>query len=106
MAHSTYEQPPPKSRLGEAAMPCHSNSQRKLGGPHVYPEMSAAGRWTTAIELQSALAGKSTILSAATAKEMLTPIKGDWRLGVGVGGGAAHFQHGGANDGFQCDMVA
>jgi CubicO group peptidase (beta-lactamase class C family) len=115
MAHSTYEQPLPKSRLDEAAMPYHSNGQPTPGGRHVYPEMSAAGLWTTpsdlahfAIELQNALAGNSSVLSAATAKEMLTPIKGDWGLGIGVGGGAAHpyFQHGGANDGFQCDMVA
>jgi CubicO group peptidase (beta-lactamase class C family) len=115
MQHSTYEQPLPKSRLGEAAMPYHANGQPTAGGPHVYPEMSAAGLWTTpsdlagfAIELQDALAGKSSVLSAATAKEMLTPIKGNWGLGIGVGGGAAHpyFQHGGANDGFQCNMVA
>jgi hypothetical protein len=115
MEHSTYEQPLPKSRLGEAAMPYHTNGQATPGGPHVYPEMSAAGLWTTpsdlaryAIELQNALVGKSTIISAATAKEILTPIKGNWGLGIGVDGGAAHpyFQHGGANDGFQCDLVA
>jgi CubicO group peptidase (beta-lactamase class C family) len=115
MAHSTYEQPLPKSRMGEAAMPYHSNGQPTAGGPHVYPEMSAAGLWTTpsdlarfAIELQLALAGKSSILSAATAREMLTPITGNWGLGIGVGGGAGrpYFQHGGANDGFQCNLVA
>src|SRR5215475_683983 len=115
MAQSTYEQPLPKSRMGEVAMPYHSNGQPTPGGPHVYPEMSAAGLWTTpsdlarfAIELQRALAGRSSILSAATAREMLTPIKGGWGLGIGVGGGAGHpyFQHGGANDGFQCNMVA
>ena len=115
MAHSTYEQPLPKSRIAEAAMPYHQNGEPTAGGPHVYPEMSAAGLWTTpsdlahfAIELQNALAGKSTVLSAAAAKEMLTPIKGGWGLGIGVGGSPAHpyFQHGGANDGFQCDLVA
>ena len=115
MTHSTYEQPLPKSRMGEAAMPYDSNGQASPGGPHVYPEMSAAGLWTTpsdlgrfAIELQNALAGKSSVLSAATAKEMLAQIKGNWGLGIGVGGGATHayFQHSGANDGFQCNMVA
>jgi CubicO group peptidase (beta-lactamase class C family) len=114
MAHSTYEQPLPKSRMGEAAMPYHSNGQPTAGGPHVYPEMSAAGLWTTpsdlahfAIELQNALAGKSAVLSAATAKEMLAPMKGGWGIGIGVGGGAhPYFQHNGANDGFQCDLVA
>ena len=115
MPHSTYEQPLPKSRMTEAAMPYHSNGQTTPGGPHVYPEMSAAGLWTTpsdlahfALELQNGLAGKSTVLSAATAQEMLTPIKGDWGIGIGVGGSAAHpyFQHGGANDGFQCNLTA
>ena len=115
MSHSTYEQPLPKSRMTEAAMPYHSNGQATPGGPHVYPEMSAAGLWTTpsdlahfAIELQNALAGKSTVLSAATAKEMLTPIKGDWGIGIGVGGtaGYPYFQHNGANDGFQCNLMA
>ena len=115
MSHSTYEQPLPKSRMTEVAMPYHSNGEATPGGPHVYPEMSAAGLWTTpsdlahfAIELQNALAGKSNVLSVATAKEMLTPIKGDWGIGIGVGGSVAHpyFQHGGANDGFQCNLVA
>ena len=115
MTRSTYEQPLPKSRMGEAAMPYHSNGQPTAGGPHVYPEMSAAGLWTTpsdlarfAIELQNALTGKSSVLSATSAKEMLTPIKGNWGIGIGVGGGAAHpyFQHGGSNDGFQCNLVA
>lgn len=115
MAHSTYEQPLPRARLGEAAVPYHSDGQPVPGGPHVYPEMSAAGLWTTpsdlarfAIELQNALAGKSKILSATSAQEMLTRIKGDWGLGISVGGGAAHryFQHSGGNDGFRCDLVA
>src|SRR5580698_2644940 len=43
MSHSTYEQPLPKSRMTEAAMPYRSNGQATPGGPHVYPEMSAAG---------------------------------------------------------------
>ena len=115
MTHSTYDQPLPKSRMGEAAMPYRANGEATPGGPHVYPEMSAAGLWTTpsdlarfAIELQNAVAGRAKVLSAATAKEMLTPIKGGWGLGIEVGGSAAHpyFQHGGANDGFQCDLMA
>jgi CubicO group peptidase (beta-lactamase class C family) len=114
MAHSTYEQPLPKSRMREAAMPYHLNGQPTAGGPHVYPEMSAAGLWTTpsdlahfAIELQNALAGKSAVLSAATAKEMLSPMKGGWGIGIRVSGGAhPYFEHNGANDGFQCDLMA
>jgi CubicO group peptidase (beta-lactamase class C family) len=115
MARSTYEQPLPKSRMGEAATPYRADGQPTPGGPHIYPEMSAAGLWTTpsdlgrfAIELQNALAGKSKVLSAAIAKEMLTPVKDNYGLGIGMGGSAAHpyFRHNGANDGFMCDLVA
>ena len=97
-------------------MPYHADGQTVPGGPHVYPEMAPAGLWTTpsdlaryAIEVQKSLAGKSTaVLSAAMAKEMLTPGKNRWGLGVGTGGGAGHpyFTHGGANEGFQCNLVA
>lgn len=51
MSHSTYEQPLPRSRMTEAAMPYRSNGQPTPGGPHVYPEMSAAGLWTTPSDL-------------------------------------------------------
>ncbi len=116
MTRSTYEQPLPQNRIGEAAMPYRQNGQPVPGGPHVYPEMGPAGLWTTpsdlaryAIEVQKALAGKSNgVLSAAMAREMLNPGKNHWGLGVETGGSAEHpyFTHGGANDGFQCDLVA
>jgi CubicO group peptidase (beta-lactamase class C family) len=115
MTHSTYEQPLPKSRMGEAATPYHADGKPTPGGPHVYPEMSAAGLWTTpsdlahfAIELQNALMGKSAVLSAATAGEMLTVVKDHYGLGIAVGGGTAHpyFEHSGSNDGFQCELMA
>jgi CubicO group peptidase (beta-lactamase class C family) len=116
MTRSTYEQPLPQNRLAEAAMPYRSDGQPVPGGPHVYPEMAPAGLWTTpsdlarfAMEIQNALTGKSkAVLSAATARAMLVPGKNNWGLGFGVGGSAAHpyFTHGGANEGFQCNMVA
>ena len=43
MTHSTYEQPLPQGRLVEAAMPYSPDGQPVKGGPHVYPEMAAAG---------------------------------------------------------------
>jgi len=116
MTRSTYEQPLPPNRMAEAAMPYHPDGQAVPGGPHVYPEMAPAGLWTTpsdlaryAIEVQKALAGKSNaVLSAATARKMLSPGQNRWGLGVETGGGAGHpyFKHGGANEGFQCDLVA
>ena len=115
MGRSTYEQPLPQRRMGEAAMAYRQNGQAVPGGPHVYPEMAPAALWTTpsdlaryAMEIQKALAGKSTVLSAAMAREMVTPGKGKWGIGIGTGGSPAHryFEHSGANDGFQCNLVA
>jgi CubicO group peptidase (beta-lactamase class C family) len=116
MTRSTYEQPLPQSRMAEAAMPYRHDGQAVTGGPHVYPEMAPAGLWTTpsdlaryAMEVQKALAGKSSaVISAAMAREMLKPGMNRWGLGVGTGGSGDHpyFTHGGANEGFQCNLVA
>jgi len=116
MSRSTYEQPLPQNRIDEAAMPYHQNGQAVPGGPHVYPEMAPAGLWTTpsdlaryAMEVQKAFAGKSSaVLSASMAREMLKPGMNQWGLGVGTGGSVEHpyFTHGGANEGFQCNLVA
>jgi CubicO group peptidase (beta-lactamase class C family) len=116
MTHSTYEQPLPSRRMDDAAMPYRQNGQPTPGGPHVYPEMAPAGLWTTpsdlaqyAMEIQNALAGKSDkVLSATTVHEMLRPGMNKWGLGIETGGSADHpyFTHSGANDGFQCNLVA
>jgi CubicO group peptidase (beta-lactamase class C family) len=116
MTRSTYEQPLPQSRMSEAATPYRSNGQPTPGGPHVYPEMAPAGLWTTpsdlaryAMELQRSLAGKSNaVISSAMAREMLKPGMNHWGLGIETGGSSEHpyFTHSGANDGFQCDLVA
>jgi CubicO group peptidase (beta-lactamase class C family) len=115
MTRSTYEQPLPANRMAEAAMAHRAEGQPTPGGPHVYPEMAPAGLWTTpsdlaryALEVQKALAGKSNaVLSTAMAREMVKPIRDQYGLGVGIGGGAQHpyFTHNGANDGFQCNLV-
>ena len=116
MTRSTYEQPLPKERLAEVAMPYRGNGDPVPGGPHVYPEMAAAGLWTTpsdlaryAIEVQRALVGTSTrVLSAAMTREMLTPGLNRQGLGPATGGGANRpfFTHGGANEGYRCNLVA
>lgn len=116
MTHSTYEQPLPATGLREAAMPYKPDAQPVEGGPHTYPEMAPAGLWTTpsdlaryAIEVQKALAGKSSrVISAATARKMLTAGMNHWGLGPATGGSEGHpyFGHGGANEGFQCSLIA
>jgi CubicO group peptidase (beta-lactamase class C family) len=114
MIRSTYEQPLPKNRAPEAATPYRSNGDPVKGGAHTYPEMAPAGLWTTpsdlarvAIEVQNEYAGKSSkILSQDTARQMLTRQIGTWGLGFGLesGGGKPTFGHGGANEGFRCNI--
>jgi CubicO group peptidase (beta-lactamase class C family) len=116
MVHSTYEQPLPANRLSEAAMPYAQSGQAVTGGPHTYPEMAPAGLWTTpsdlaqyALDIQRSLAGNSNhVLSVATIRQMLTPVLNQWGLGPETGGSGDHlyFTHGGANDGFRCNLVA
>jgi CubicO group peptidase (beta-lactamase class C family) len=116
MTRSTYEQPLPAARLAEAAMPYRQNGEPVPGGPHTYPEMAPAGLWTTpsdlaryAMEVQRSLAGKSNrVLSAAMTRQMLTPGMNRQGLGPGTGGGKElpYFTHSGANEGYQCNLVA
>jgi CubicO group peptidase (beta-lactamase class C family) len=116
MKHSTYEQPLPKSWEGMAAT-AHPWKGRPLEGKwHVYPEMAAAGLWTTpsdlaraGIALQLALRGGSRdFFSTATATQMLTPGI-DENIGIGffLSGKdkAIRFGHGGWDEGFVAEMT-
>jgi CubicO group peptidase (beta-lactamase class C family) len=115
MALSTYEQPLPLARMPEAAMPHGQDGQPLPEGPHVYPELAAAGLWTTpsdlaryALGVEAALAGKSKVISAKTARAMLTPQIGQQGLGPQIAGSTPRklFTHGGANAGYRCLLVA
>src|SRR3712207_1884831 len=80
---------------------------------HTYPEMAAAGLWTTPtdlakwiIEVQRSLAGRSNrVLSKEMTAAMLTPGIGGWGLGVAISGDSLSFSHGGANEGFRGTFV-
>lgn len=114
MKRSSFEQPLPEPLAGNAAT-AHDRQGRPLKGRwHVYPEMAAAGLWTTpsdlalwAIELRAAYLGKANrIIERTTAAEMLKPQSGDYGLGVGLNRkGPLQFRHGGSNAGFRCLMV-
>jgi CubicO group peptidase (beta-lactamase class C family) len=116
MTHSTYAQPLPQSRLAEVAMPYGRAGAPIKGGPHVYPEMAPAGLWTTpsdlarfAMQLQDSLRGQpNRVLSKAMTQQMLTAGLGSWGLGLHIGHGRqqAFFEHGGANEGYRCDLMA
>ncbi len=116
MTHSGFLQPLPASPAPTAATPYRSDRAPVPGGPHTYPELAAAGLWTTptdvarfAVALQRAWSGRDTsVLSQSTTIQMLTPGLGDYGLGPVVRGAAPHrrFLHEGINDGFVNMMVA
>ena len=117
MSHSTYEQPLPADRRTQAAH-AHNQAGQPGGAPwRVHPEHAAAGLWTTptdlakfAIEVQQALAGRSTkVLSRTMAQEMVTPVGvGPFAVGFTVAkiGEGWYFSHGGSNWGFRADLIA
>jgi CubicO group peptidase (beta-lactamase class C family) len=114
MKHSTYEQPLP-ARLAAQAATAHRAGQPIKGRFHTYPEMAAAGLWTTAsdlallaVELQKALAGASNkIVSKEMAAQMMSRQFQEWGLGpaVEVKNGVVKFSHGGVDEGFEAFWV-
>jgi CubicO group peptidase (beta-lactamase class C family) len=115
MTRSSFAQPVPTVRLGRAATGHLGTGQPVAGRFHLYPEMAAAGLWTTptdlarwAASLTAAYNGKAGgLLSPAMARQMLTPGKDDWGLGLGVRkeGDSVRFSHSGANEGFRSLMI-
>jgi CubicO group peptidase (beta-lactamase class C family) len=116
MADATYEQPLPAARETQAATGYLRNGSPVVGRFHTYPEMAAAGLWTTptdlakwAIALEDAYNGTSTkLMSQETARQMLTPGLGGWGIGVAAGGSGDDFSfsHGGDDWGFKANLVA
>ncbi len=116
MSRSTYQQPLPSELRTGAATPYNADGTAVPGGAHTYPEMAAAGLWTTASDLaryamenQRSLQGKANhVLSREMTEQMVTPGKGNWGLGVQIGGAASdrYFTHGGVNAGFESLFVA
>ncbi|MBI3695044.1 MAG: beta-lactamase family protein [Acidobacteria bacterium] len=117
MTNSTFEQPLPPEREKQAARAHDASGRAKDARWHVYPEMAAAGLWTTptdlaklVIEVQMALLGRSNrVLSQTMMQEMVTPVGvGPFAVGFMIEkqGEGWYFGHGGSNWGFQSDMVA
>ncbi|MDB4874510.1 MAG: hypothetical protein JWM41_956 [Gemmatimonadetes bacterium] len=123
MTRSTYENPLPAARWKEAASGHEKIDTPVPGRFHVYPEMAAAGLWTTAsdlarwaIALSHSYRGEpGGVLSPAMARQMVSkqmhqePPNGNgyWGLGVGVSGDADSlmFNHGGRDEGFVATMA-
>ena len=116
LTSSTYNQPLPDDTRKKAASGHRSDGKLVEGKIHIYPEMSAAGLWTTptdlakfAIEVQLSLAGKSNkVLSKEMTAKMVTPFIEDF---VGLGffiekqGASTYFGHGGADEGFRAQLL-
>jgi CubicO group peptidase (beta-lactamase class C family) len=115
MRQSTYEQPLPTDRAAAASSGHDIDGSPIAGKWHTYPELAAAGLWTTpsdlarfAIALQRSRAGKGGVLSPAMTEQMLTVVKAGHGLGLAVQGTGPDraFSHGGSNAGFKCALFA
>jgi len=122
MADSTFTQPLPASMAARAAVAHPLNGQPLAGGAHVYPEMAAAGLWTTAadlsrlaVEIMRTLRGERSALplKQETVQSMLQPQLADQTIGehfVGLGwycsgeGDDFCFGHQGVDEGFLAEM--
>jgi CubicO group peptidase (beta-lactamase class C family) len=116
MRDSAYEQPLSPERDRAAARAHDGGGAARDAKWHVYPELAAAGLWTTpadlgrlAIEVQKALQGRSGFLTRAAALELVSPVgTGPFAIGFSIErrGEGWYFMHGGSNWGFQCDLLA
>ena len=89
MERSTFEQPLPAAWHGSAACGHMRELGRFRGDWNVYPEMAAAGLWSTpsdlarlVIALQHAIAGHAGVISPAIAAAMTTPVVPGQGLGL------------------------
>jgi len=117
MSSSTFAQPLPVDRDRNAAR-AHGISGAAMGPKwHVYPELAAAGLWTTstdlakfAIEVQLSYRNHSNkVLTQASTSEMLSPVGvGPFAVGFSLSkrGEGWYFGHGGSNWGFQAQLTA
>lgn len=112
MPGSTYENPLPVALHGIAATGYRANGDEVEGKWPIYPEMAAAGLWTTpseliqyGIEIQRILqSGQDGVLSYKTVSEMLDAESDTHGLGPSVQDHT--FGHGGADEGFRAQLFA
>lgn len=114
LKHSSYEQPQPPERAAAAATGHRPSGKPVKGKWHIYPEMAAAGLWTTpedlamvAIEVAKSKHGQSNrILSESTVREMLTVQADPVGLGFFLDPKTDRFGHDGSDEGFLAYLVA
>jgi CubicO group peptidase (beta-lactamase class C family) len=116
MSRSSFALTPVGSAMRNAASGHSQTGAAITGGSHKYPELAAAGLWTTPsdyglflIALQNAWAAKpGALLRPETARAMMTPVAGEYGLGIIAlqREGRLVITHGGTNEGFQCRFMA
>ena len=115
MTDSGYLQPLPPARHRGAAWAHDAAGSPVPGGFHVYPELQAAGLWTTAPDLARWLLGIQHVLggrtggpiSPETARLMVTRVApGSFGLGPEIMGDGPlqRFGHSGANQGYKSQV--
>ncbi len=116
MTRSTYLQPLPAEWQENVSAAFNSQGEMAEGLWNNYPELAAAGLWTTptdlakfCIAIQEAYQGNNeTVLSQEMVQTMLTSIDNRYALGLGIDtqGDTLFFGHGGKNRGFTNNMRA
>lgn len=119
MSESTFEQALPPERAEHAAVAYDRREAPIPGDHHLYPEMAAAGLWTTPsdlarffLEIARARAGRPSHVPSPVALQMTTRVANAGPQGAGLGvflfprQGAPCFGHDGADAGFTAIAVA
>jgi len=115
MISSFYEQPLPVKRSPRAACGHQQDGSALPNEWHVYPELAAAGLWTTPVDLAGFLIAMQkcqqevtgAFLSPAITAQMLT--RGIGRHGLGFSISPEQpgwYGHGGSNEGFRSKMAS
>jgi len=119
MTESTFEQSLPAERAKYAAVAYDPREAAIPGQHHLYPEMAAAGLWTTPsdlarffLEIARARAGRPSHVPSPIALQMTTRVANAGPQGAGLGvflfprQGTPCFGHDGADAGFTAIAVA
>lgn len=117
MRNSTYNQPLTNEQLPLAATGYLPDGSMTKGKRHTYPEMAAAGLWTTSedlakftVNIQRTLKeGNKVVLSQSMTSNMLTPFVEEFTgLGIFINKmkDEVYFGHGGWDEGFSSELIA
>lgn len=116
MTRSSYVNPVPETNRANAATAHHRDGTVVPGHSHTYPEMAAAGLWTTASDLSrlalsvvvAARGDANAVLGPDITRQMLTTQIGTYGLGFDLAdrGDGQVFSHGGSDEGFEAFLFA